>query len=90
MNEREMDMDIERVVNAHCSGDTVNVYVQHHKNRRKQIASRFFSCFAGAAVCLALYFTGLLVGWVSIPAFTVFACICSGCVGRFAEMHRTK
>lgn len=88
MSEREMDMDVERVVNSHIAGDTLAIYEQRYKDRRNQIASRFVGCFVGAAACLTLYFTNLLVGWVSIPAFTVFACICSGCIGRFLEMNR--
>jgi hypothetical protein len=88
MSEREMDRDLERVVNSHTAGDTVCVFAQRHKDRRRNIVSRFCGCLIGAAACLTLYFTGLLVGWVSIPAFTFFICICSFCVGRFVEMNR--
>jgi hypothetical protein len=88
MSEREMDMDVERVVNSHSAGDTLSVYDQMHKNRKNQIASRFICCFLCAAAFLLLYFTDLLVGWVSIPAFILFACICSGCVGMALEMSR--
>ena len=88
MSEREMDMDVERVVNSHVSGDTVSVFAQRHKDRRRHLASRFFGCFIGAAACLTLYFTNLLVGWVSIPAFVFFVCTCSFCAGRLFEMNR--
>lgn len=88
MSEREMDMDVERVVNSHTAGDTLNIFEQRHKDRRRQFVSKFCGCFVGAAVCLSLYFTDLLVGWVSIPAFVFFACIGSACVGRLLEMNR--
>ena len=88
MSEREMDMDVERVVNSHNTGDTVSLYDQMHKNRRNQIVSRFIWCFLCAAAFLVLHFTQLLVEWVSIPAFILFACICSGCVGQLLEMKR--
>lgn len=88
MSEREMDMDVERVVNSHSAGDTLNIFEQRHKDRRRQFVSKFCGCFVGAAVCLSLYFTDLLVGWVSIPAFVFFVGTCSFCAGRFFEMNR--
>lgn len=88
MSEREMDMDVERVVNSHNTGDTESLYDQMYKNRRNQIVYRLIWCFLFAAAFLVLHFTQLLVEWVSIPAFILFSCICSGCVGQLLEMKR--
>lgn len=95
MDEREMDIELERVVNAprNTENETSeeraqNFHTEQYNNRRTQIAARGIYSFLGAAACLGLYFSNLLIGWVSIPAFVVFACITASSIGRLSEMSK--
>ena len=94
MSEREMDMDLERVVNApkNTQAETTDswaeIHIERYNNRRTRLAAKAIYSFLGAAASLGLYFTDLLVGEISIPAFVLFACVLSGSVGRLREMNR--
>ena len=95
MSEREMDIELERVVNAprNIQPETTescaeSVHFERYNNRRTNFGEKAIYSFFGAAVFLGLYFTELLVGWISIPAFVLFACTFSGSVGHLREMNR--
>lgn len=95
MSEREMDMELERVVNAprNTQPETTeswaeSFHMERHNNHRTRLAARAIYSFLGAAAFLGLYFTELLVGWLSIPVFVAFACVLSGAVGHLREMNR--
>lgn len=94
MSEREMDMDLERVVNSHSAdGQTAdqlvdNFQAENINNRRTRTLSTAIYSFFGAAGFFGLWATDLLIGWVALPVFVFFACICSGNVGRLIEMKR--
>ena len=95
MSEREMDIELERVVNAHRSTQpetteswAKNFHIERYNNRRTRIAAKAIYSFLGAVAFLGLYFTDLLVGWISIPVFVLLACVLSGSVGQLREMNR--
>lgn len=95
MSEREMDIELERVVNAprNTQPETTeswveSFHIERYNNRRTRLAAKAIYSFFGAAAFLGLYFTDLLVGWISIPAFVLFACVLSGSVGHLREMNR--
>lgn len=89
MSEREMDMDLERVVNSRSAdSQSADLWVESFKNRRTRVLSKAIYTFLGAAGFFGLWATDLLIGWVALPAFVFFACVCSGSVGRLLEMNR--
>lgn len=95
MSEREMDIELERVVNAPRSTQpetteswAESFHVERYNNRRTRFGAKAIYSFFGAAAFLGLYFADLLIGWISIPAFVLFACTFSGSVGHLREMNR--
>lgn len=94
MSEREMDMDLERVVNSRNSDIQTadewaeNFHTERINSRRSHALSTAIYSFFGAAGFFGLWATELLTGWVALPVFVFFACICSGSVGRLIEMNR--
>lgn len=94
MSEREMDLDLERVVNSRSEKiDTADQWVQNfhterYNNRRTRVAAKAIYSFFGAAGFFGLWAIDLLIGWVALPLFVFFACICSGSIGRLIEMNR--
>ena len=93
MSEREMDLDLERVVNSHSEKvGTADQWVQNFHteryNRRTRVAAKAIYSFFGATGFFCLWAIDLLIGWVALPLFVFFACICSCSIGRLIEINR--
>lgn len=66
----------------------ISFHQAREMHRRSRLTLKAVWCILGAIAFAVLFFTGLLVEWLALPAVLILSCIASASAGRVLEGKR--